>query len=265
MQPAILDPATTSRPPAGRRAVDVPNATLVHRGLLTDSIALLHVRPDDGPLPFDAGQYVSIGLRVGDLLLQRPYSPANRPGSGPDLELLIRRVPEGRLTPLLWELPIGARLRIGRPKGLFRLLPDDPRAHLFVATGTGLAPMISMIGTLVARPDPPPVTLLHGVRYETEMAFGRRIGAWVRGGRVRHVAAVSRPRADGPWWPGPSMLRGRLPDLMPTVWGLLAHDPTTTVAYLCGNPAVVQRVGDFLLASGVDPAAVRREEYWPAA
>ena len=264
MQPAIADPTgTASRRPVGRRAVDVPNATLVHRELLTDSIALLHVRPDDGPLPFDAGQYVSVGLRVGDLLLQRPYSPANRPGSGPELELLIRRVPDGQLTPLLWDLPIGARLRIGRAKGLFRLVPDDARAHLFVATGTGLAPMISMIDTLVARSGPPPVTLLHGVRYETEMAFGGRVGAWVRSGRVRHVTAVSRPQADAPR--EPSMLHGRLPDLMPTLWGLLAHDPATTVAYLCGNPVVVQRVGDFLQASGVDSAAIRREEYWPAA
>lgn len=263
MQPALL-PAAAPRlevvPP--RRAPAEPNATLVRRESLTESIALFHVRPDGGPVAFDAGQYMSIGLPQADGLLQRPYSPANPPG-GADLELLVRRVPDGQLTPLLWELPLGTRLRVGRAKGLFRLIPDDRRHHLFVATGTGLAPMISMIATLLARPTPPPVTLLHGVRYLDELAYRERIGAWERRGQVRFAAAVSRPPAlharDD------AMLQGRLPDLMPTLWRFLGAEPASTVAYLCGNPAVVQRVGDFLEDAGVAADGVRREEYWPAA
>jgi ferredoxin-NADP reductase len=245
-----------------RRALTEPNATLVRRELLTESIALLRVRPDNGPVAFDAGQYVSLGLPLADGLLQRPYSPANPPGADADLELLVRRVPDGQLTPLLWELPLGARLRIGSAKGLFRLIPDDRRHHLFVATGTGLAPMLSMIATLLARQAPPPITLVHGVRYPDELAYRERIAAWAERGRVRFTAAVSRPQ--GPSNNDDGVLEGRLPDLMPTLWPLLDTAPAGTVAYLCGNPAVVQRVGEFLRSAGVRQDAVRTEEYWPA-
>jgi ferredoxin-NADP reductase len=265
MQPALLrDAATVLAPaPPRRSAASEPNATLTRREHLTESIAVLQVRPDDGPLAFDAGQYVSLGLPLAGGLLQRPYSPANPSGGGADLELLVRRVPDGQLTPLLWELPIGARLRIGRAKGLFRLIADDRRHHLFVATGTGLAPMISMITTLLASPSPPPITLLHGVRYLNELAYRQRIAAWVSRGQVRFAAAVSRPPAVSAG--DDAVLPGRLPDLVPTLWRFLDADPSGTVAYLCGNPAVVQRVGDFLEVSGLAPDAIRREEYWPAA
>ena len=141
---------------AGRDAVglntDVFSATLAEQIDLTDVVARFVVEPDDGPDPFEPGQYITLGLLDGDRLLQRPYSTASPKGSRSHHEFLIRRVPGGTLTPLLWTVPVGGRVRIGRPKGKFVLTPGDERTHLFVATGTGLAPFVSMLRTLLESP-----------------------------------------------------------------------------------------------------------------
>jgi ferredoxin-NADP reductase len=55
------------------------NATLVGRELVTDDIHVLRIRPDDGPVSFQPGQYLSLGLLHDGGWLQRPYSPAGWP------------------------------------------------------------------------------------------------------------------------------------------------------------------------------------------
>src|SRR4029078_213560 len=76
-------------------------------------------------------------------------STSSDSGSRVALEFLIRLVPDGAFTPRLWALRVGDRLRIGRDKGLFTLRPGDLRTHLFVATGTGLAPFVAMVPSLI--------------------------------------------------------------------------------------------------------------------
>jgi ferredoxin-NADP reductase len=153
---------------------DAPNATIVERDDLTEDIARFTVRPDDEVPPFRPGQYLALGLRIDDRLVQRPYSTASRATSDETLEFLIRRVPGGALTPRLWAAPGGGRVRLGRPKGLFTLLPDDSRTQLFVATGTGLAPFMAMLDELLARPVPPRVGIVHGVARATELGYRGR-------------------------------------------------------------------------------------------
>ena len=65
--------------------------------------------------------------------------------------MYVRLVPVPRFTTLLWRLPLGHRMRMIGPKGRFMLEPDDERTHLFVSTGTGIAPFISMCRQLLAQ------------------------------------------------------------------------------------------------------------------
>jgi ferredoxin-NADP reductase len=249
-------------PPAVARPSTEPNATLLGRTDVTDAIAAMRLRPDQ-PIPFAAGQYISLGLHREGRLIQRPYSPASAPGA-PEIELLIRRVAGGELTPHVWDLMPGARVHLGRAKGLFRLDPGDTRDHLFVATGTGIAPMVAMIGELLARPRTPTVALFHGVAHRRELAFADRLGDWAaENGRFRYLPAVSRPDdVENRAWSG---YAGRLTQLLPDLLGEISCVPGRTVAYLCGNPAVVSGVRDGLLSRGVADDAIRQEEYWPIA
>ena len=95
----------------------------------------------DQPFDFAAGQYVSI--RYGDRT--RPYSIASSP-TRDDTELCIRRVPDGTLSPRLCDdLSAGDRITVRGPNGHLLLEDVSSRDLAFLATGTGVAPMKSMI------------------------------------------------------------------------------------------------------------------------
>lgn len=255
--------------PAARRSITLePNATLVDRDDLTATIMRLRVRADDGVPTYRAGQYFAIGLHVDGRFVQRPYSTASAPGEPAVLEFLVRLVPTGSLTPSLWRLRPGERIRIGPPKGLFVLHAEDPRRHLLLSTGTGIAPLLSMLGSLLGRPrtslasgdDPGPPIVVHGVASVAELAYRERLERLARDGAIDYVPAISRP-ADlvNAGWRGDA---GRLDALVSTIAQRSSLEPAGTVAYLCGNPAMIAAVEPRLAALGLPSDAIRTEQYW---
>lgn len=95
---------------------------------------------------------------------ERDYSLVSDP-SGPALGLCIRKVQNGRLTPLLSEAEIGSRISFTGPHGYFLFRPSE-RPPIFIATGTGVAPFVSM-----ARAGVKAFTLLHGVPMPSELYY----------------------------------------------------------------------------------------------
>lgn len=244
--------------------VGAPNATLTRRIDLTPSVGRFWVRPDEGVPPFEPGQYFALGLTLGGRLLQRPYSTASPPGTSRDLEFLIRRVPGGELTPRLWELPEGARLRMGRPRGIFALLPGDPRTHLFVATGTGLAPVRSMLEALLGGQRAPlRAIVVHGVSYQSELAYRERLTRWSRiDPRVIYVPVISPPgHPENAGWMGAA---GRLDGILDALCEGHGIEPRATAAYLCGNPDALAAASGRLIARGFPEDAIVTEHYWAA-
>ncbi|HEY2887820.1 MAG TPA: FAD-dependent oxidoreductase, partial [Candidatus Limnocylindrales bacterium] len=140
------------------------NATLVARSDETSSLGYFTIRFDGDPVAFEPGQYMTIGVLVGGRMVQRPYSVASSPRTAAEgYELYVRLVEGGLFTPLLWELPLGHRMRMIGPKGKFMLQPDDQRTHLFISSGTGNAPFVSMIRTLIIDGASRPALFLNGV------------------------------------------------------------------------------------------------------
>jgi ferredoxin-NADP reductase len=239
------------------------NATLTGRDDLSDAMSVLRVRPDTGVPTFRPGQYFALGRWIDDRLVQRPYSAAATTATSGDLEFLIRLVPGGELTPHLWKLRSGARLRIGPPKGLFTVLPDDERTHLFVSTGSGLAPFIAMVDALQRQPRPPRIVVIHGAAHVAELAYRGWLEARASGPTSRaisYVPAISRPcEPDNASWRG---ALGRVEAVLPRVWKEMRLGPETTVAYLCGNPGMIETGRQVLLERGLARDAIRYEEYW---
>ena len=132
----MTDPAVAAAPRVIQREAPQYNARLVRREDETESLAYFWVRFDGEATPFEAGQYMTIGVMVDDRIVQRPYSVASPPAVvGTDgYEFYVRLVQGGTFTPLLWDLPIGHGMRMIGPKGKFMLDPDDDRIHLFIST-----------------------------------------------------------------------------------------------------------------------------------
>src|SRR4051812_16408778 len=149
------------------------NATLVRREDQHESLARFWVRFDGEPTPFVSGQYMTIGVFADGKLVQRPYSVASDPAVAGDegYEMYVRLVNGGTFTPLLWRLPVGHRMRMIGPKGKFTLLPDDDRTHIFISSGTGNAPFVSMMRALLREGRPRRTVFLNGVSYARDLGY----------------------------------------------------------------------------------------------
>jgi ferredoxin-NADP reductase len=179
-------------------------------------------------MPFRAGQCISVGLHKSGV--NREYSLYSGEQE-PYLDLLIRAVEGGSVSPLLQKAAPGTVLDIQGPYSEFVLKDPLNRAkkYLFVATGTGVSPFHSFVKShphLDYR-------LIHGVRNRSECYDA---GDYEQ---QRYTACLSRERADGAF-------QGRVTDY------LLANPAAPgTVCYLCGNRKMIEEVFDILRSQGI--------------
>jgi ferredoxin-NADP reductase len=241
------------------------NARLIRRIDETDSLAYFFVRFDGEPTPFEPGQYMTIGVMVEGKLIQRPYSVASPPVVAGDdgYEFYVRLVQGGLFTPLLWKMPIGQGMRMIGPKGKFVLKPDDDRTHIFISSGTGNAPFVSMMRQLQADAAPRRAIFLNGVSHAHELGYRERLETWEASGAypVTYVPTVSR--ANDPVnaaWPGRT---GRVESILGPVLDELELDPSNSIAYICGNPDMILSAEETLLGRGYPEDQVHKELYWP--
>lgn len=267
---------------------DTLNATLIERDDLAPHLAIVRVRPEVGGIePFEPGQFVQIGLPkhvdppevAGGRarLHKRSYSIASSPLEREQVELYLNRVDGGRFTPELWSLRPGDRLWMDpQPKGIFTLgnLPRDARLVL-VATGTGLAPYVSMLRrwpASTAEPRWSRAVVIHGVRHPEELGYRSEIEARARTDpRVTYVPIVSRPLegTTGSTWSG---LVGRVQRVLePEAFRAATGEtlaPDRHHVFLCGNPDMIRDVRaqleplGFRLDTAREPGALHLEKYW---
>jgi ferredoxin-NADP reductase len=247
------------------------NASLIRREDAHESLATFWVKFDGDPTPFESGQYMTIGVFTeGDgtappRIAQRPYSIASDPYvAGTDgYEMYVRLVEGGLFTPLLWQLPVGHRMRMIGPKGKFTLEPDDDRTHLFISSGTGNAPFVSMMKAMLREGRPRRAVFLNGVSYERDLGYRDLLERWQSSGEypVVFIPTISRPSApENAGWAGRT---GRVEAIVEPVCHELGLTPENTIAYICGNPDMILAAEETLLGRGFPEEQVKKELYWP--
>jgi len=258
----------------------VYNATLIERRGLGEDLAIVRVRPDTGVVPdFRPGQYTLVGLAREDgssgngrpRLLRRAYSIASAPEDREALEFYLVRVRDGQLTPGLWSVPEGGRLWMdARAHGHFLLeeVPPD-RDLVLVATGTGLAPYISLLRAQRGRGRWRHLVLLHGVRTVRDLGYREEIEAARAGDpSIVYLPICSREPA-GSDWPG---LRGHVQNVLQP-GEFVRHagiplDPTQGYVFLCGHPEMIRTTSEQLAGLGFvartrdDLGSMHFETYW---
>ena len=241
-------------------------------------VAIFRFKPKDHDLfEFGAGQYATLGLDVGNEFVPRAYSIASSPYERSYLELYINVIEQGQLTPSLFNLRHGDEVYYMGPKGIFTLAKSNAPHLLLFATGTGLAPYVSMLRTLSIeqsqeKPHGRMITLAHGVRYTADLGYRWELDGLSRDQEfsLLYLPMASRWQEDRHWTPKvgrgrvTALLNGATPDVLPE--GLDAEEvqsrypPGSTAVYLCGNPAMITDARSILSARGYEE--IYTEEYW---
>lgn len=207
------------------------------------------------PMDFRAGQFLSLKAQRNGEEITRAYSIASAPRGDARFDLCLNRVPGGFFSSYLCDLPVGAELAANGPHGFF--VTDDPveRDQVFIATGTGIAPIRGMIRDLYARglAAGHQVWLLFGVRYPETILYREEF---------------ERLAAEQPSFHFiPTLSRG------PAAWGgargyvqeqLRRHfaGRRDFTAYICGLKAMVDDVRGILKGElGLDRRQIRYEKY----
>jgi NAD(P)H-flavin reductase len=228
-------------------AVTVPLVDIV---AITPRSRLLTVDLQGERFSFLAGQAVMLAPHEDGEA--KPYSIACSPervAATGQLELLIA-IDD---TDLSWARP-AALVNIEGPLGSFTFPdPPDGRRLLFVAGGTGIAPLRAMIDhALQAYPDRR-LSVLYSVRRGDEFAFIDELRQHERAGRIELHQTVTRD--EGSSWQG---RRGRIGR---KEFEAVVHAPRETLCFVCGPPAMVEESIAVLEALGVPPAAIRTEQW----
>ncbi|HQU79092.1 MAG TPA: ferredoxin--NADP reductase [Azonexus sp.] len=208
-------------------------------------------------LRFISGQFVMIGLEVDGRPLTRAYSIASA-SHEEHLEFFSIKVENGPLTSRLQHLKAGDPLLVSRkPTGTLVLRDLKPGKRLFMfATGTGLAPFMSLIHEPETYERFEKVILIHGVRWTNELAYHDYIeyelneheffGDWVREKLVYYPTVTREPFRN----------EGRLTDLIHTGKffediGEPPLDPGHDRGMICGSPAMLKDTSAMLDAQGL--------------
>lgn len=221
------------------------------------------IRDDGLPLDFQPGQFIQLHFTLADgTPARRSYSPAmiRSPGTDPDgvVELTVSHVPGGAATALLEALAPGDCTDASGPFGRFCLMPNDNnQRYLLVATGTGVAPYRAMLPLLEKQMAERgiEVVLLFGVRTPADLLYGDEFRAFADAHPAfRFMPCFSRQLPENPH---PDVRHGYVQQFLEE----FTPDPTHDIAYLCGNPDMVDACFEALKNRGFSPARIRREKY----
>jgi len=188
---------------------------------------------------------------------RRPYSIACSPERSAEtdtLELLVAGDAGGAPAIGIGAAPAGTLVDVEGPVGMFTL-PRTVDAHwiLFVAGGTGIAPLRAMIDHLLRQRPAARMSLLYSARRSDEFAFIEEFRAHAAAGRLELHPTVTRDESTA--WTG---RRGRIGR---DHFEAVLHEPTATLCFVCGPDALVGESVATLQALGVPEGRIRTESW----
>lgn len=203
-------------------------------------------------MEFQAGQYVSI--KVDDAGTRRSYSIASRPDISHGFELAVDITPGGVGSLFLKDVPIGTEVEVLGPMGAF-VVEDMPteKALVFVGTGSGIAPLRSMIfDQLQVKGDTRPMKLHWGLRFVDSLFWEDEFQDLVESFSNFSFDPVISRAVEG--WP---LCRGRVTDC------LEMHEPLAEAGYyLCGGKPMIESVTELLTNKGVAAEHIHHEKFF---
>ena len=270
-------------------AKELTNAIVSQKIELAPELIILQVKADGWELPeFEPGQFAVLGLPGmaprseqsdpeeetpdANRLIRRAYSIASSSRSRDHMEFYINVVRSGALTPRLFALEQGDRVWLGpKVSGAFTLDKAPCTADVvLVATGTGLAPYMSMMRTRLPEDNGRRFAVLHGARQSWDLGYRSELSIMQQlCGNLTYLSLISRPANEHVRWSG---MTGYVQDLwaegcLDRAWGRHPK-PEDTQVFLCGNPKMCEDMLALLESEGFSEhtrkaaGQVHIERYW---
>jgi len=265
------------------------NAVVALRTEISPWLIILRIVPDGWQLPaFTPGQFGVLGLPGSaprcaisepeeppadpGKLIRRAYSIASSSLTHEYLEFYVALVTSGALTPRLFALNIGDRLWLSpRITGMFTFdqVPEDQNV-VMIATGTGLAPYMSMLSTHLVCGSSRRFAVLHGARNSWDLGYRSELLTLQHLCRnLSYNPVISRPQNEPAPWPGQV---GYVQDLwkrgsVEKAWDFRPA-PDNTHFFLCGSPQMIDDTVSLLQHEGYrehtkkEPGQIHVERYW---
>jgi CDP-4-dehydro-6-deoxyglucose reductase/ferredoxin-NAD(P)+ reductase (naphthalene dioxygenase ferredoxin-specific) len=241
-------------PDAPNHPIRFVDGTVERLERATHDVAIISIRLERGAaFQFSAGQFATVDFGV---VPPRDYSMACRP----DDDLLrfhVRRMPGGQTSGFVHErLATGDRVKLRGPFGTAYWRERHAGPVLMIAGGTGLAPVMSILETMLERGTDSPVRLYFGVRAERDLYLTDRLEALAAMyPTFEWQAVLSAPEAPTP------LRSGYVGEVAAADFDSLSG----WKAYLAGPPVMVDATRASLLAKELEPRDVHADPYFTAA
>ncbi|NYT66513.1 CDP-6-deoxy-delta-3,4-glucoseen reductase [Alcaligenaceae bacterium] len=215
---------------------------------LGDDVMVIQLQlPASDPFPYYPGQYLEFILKDGR---RRSYSMATPPVDTNLVELHIRHMPGGAFTDHVFgtgatQMKLREIVRVEAPLGSFFLREDSTKPMVFLASGTGFAPIKAMVEQMIAKGETRPVSLYWGGRRPADLYMAELAQQWA---------------VDHPWLSFIPVISDALPEdqwagrtgyvhlaVLQDIPDLSGHQ-----VYACGAPLMVASAkADFLSTPGL--------------
>jgi len=238
---------------------------------VSPSMKIFRIAPDGWELPdFISGQFAALALpataeRVAEAtpdyeeyeegkMIKRVYSIASSSKSKEFIEFYISLVRSGALTPRLFNLKVGDKIELGqRMVGMFTLeqVPENNNVVL-VATGTGVAPYISMLRSNIMSNNKRKIAVIHGAANSWDLGYRSELMLLENlSDRFKYIPTIIDAKKEVAPWSGDTRF-------VQDMWAAGVIDeafgekplPENTHIFLCGNPKMVESMYKHLEADG---------------
>jgi len=265
------------------------NAIVNQRIEITPDLIKLRVVPDGWELPeFTPGQYCVLGLPGSasrypaadkeenppepDKIIMRAYSVASSSVTKEYLEFYISMVRSGTLTPRLLNLKKGDKLWISSKfKGMFTMseIPNEFNIVL-IATGTGVAPYMSMIRTEIKKGIRHCIAVIHGAYHSTDLGYHSELSMLSSVSDIfTYIPIISHAHEEPVLWDGHEGFVQKLwiEGELEKAWGIQPTYENTHV-FLCGHPLMIEEMQQILESEGFtkhskkEPGQIHTEKFF---
>jgi glycine betaine catabolism B len=201
------------------------------------------------------GQFVLVSMKVNGEMKRRAYSIASSPTEPGYVDITLKRVKAGSVSPLLYDVAIGDELDVKGPYGLFVLDETHMQNLVLVGGGTGITPLRSILKYVVdKRLENVNISLVYGARTPIDLVYHDEIEAMhANHARINIFFTVNEDGGE-PWpWHRGNVSVAFIKECVPNY--------QECIYYLCGPPIMVEHLLHDLVVERVNPSNIHVDRW----